>query len=119
MDMSQNDQPTPIARLDEIVQVLEHIRRRPASYFGGAVSPFDNFISGFNVACYLFVDRTLLAAALEDVLKSRSIEKPFDKSLFQTLHESGLSDEEAADGTLGLMVEACKKVRAQLAEGQG
>lgn len=108
---------TSTAHLDELVQVLEHIRRRPASYFGGAVSPFDNFISGFNVACYLFVDRTIMAEALEDVLKSRGIVRPFDKSLFQTLHETGLSDDEAADATLGVMIEAYKKVRAQMAGG--
>lgn len=108
--MSQNDHPTQ-HNINEMIQVLEHIRRRPASYFGGAVSSFENFISGFNVACYLFMDRSLLAEAQEEILKARGIERAFNKSLYQTLHETGLSDEEAADGTLGLMIEACKKAR--------
>lgn len=78
------------------------------------VAPFENFISGFNVACYLFVDRSLLAETQKDILKARGIERDFNKNLYQTLHETGLSDEEAADGTLGLMIEACKKVREKL-----
>jgi hypothetical protein len=102
-------------RIDEMIQVLEHIRRRPASYFGGAVSSFENFISGFNIACYLFVDRALIAEAQEEILKARGITREFNKSLYQTIHETGLSDEEAADGTLGLMIEACKKAREKLA----
>ncbi len=109
--MNHNENATTEHHINEMIKVLEHIRRRPDSYFGGAVAPFENFINGFNVACYLFVDRSLLTAAQEDVLKSYGIERVLEKSLYATLHETDLSDEEAADAYLGVMIEAYKKIQ--------
>ncbi|NJL55704.1 hypothetical protein HC928_11235 [bacterium] len=45
----------------QVITVLEHVKARPGMYYGDSeeMSSFLNFITGFNLACSILLDRYL------------------------------------------------------------
>ena len=87
-------------QIERLIHFLEDLKERPSIHITGAAPSVENFISGFNSACYLFGFNIGMGSPdLEEAMLACGWEDTPQKSLYQ-MTVKGLSDDEITQEVL-------------------
>ena len=103
------------SRIAKIIEMLEHVRRRPGMYTGGtSTARIGSFMSGFDMACGLF-DLSIPWEIRDQARKQRGWQPTNEGWPITEMRERGMTDEAIADEGLALDILEWKLLMERMA----
>jgi len=88
--------------INKLVEVLQHVKKRPGMYFADGIEPVDNFISGFMLGVQLTSEASD-AVTQPDIIWEEFELKP-NISIYQQLRDRGLDKHEAIEQYISILI---------------
>jgi len=89
-------------KLEQVIAMLVHVRKRPGMYFSDGISPVENFFTGFSLALGSLLEDS--NTQYQELLTNHGLQ--YNKSIYQQLKDRGLTDNDATQLYLSIMIES-------------
>jgi hypothetical protein len=97
---------------ENILRVLEHMRKRPGMYFSSEVPTVVTFFDGFKMACVILNPELDFDTLFKDVILNRGWEHSA-QAVWRQMQERGFSDEAVIDEMIAIYTAVWEKVSVQ------
>jgi hypothetical protein len=97
---------------ENIVRVLEHIRKRPGMYFSSEVPTVVTFLDGFKTACVILDPELDFDALFKHVILNRGWEHGA-QAVWSQMRERGFSEEAVVDEMIAIYTAVWEKIAIQ------
>jgi len=97
---------------ENIVRVLEHMRKRPGMYFSSEVPTVATFLDGFKTACILLNPDLNFDNLFKEVILDRGWENSA-QAVWRQMQERGFKDEAIIDEMIAIYTAVWEKIAVQ------